>query len=70
MHNIMVQLKNENLGAFSNIAPFLEPFHTQCSFMSAIYKRFDGAGLSDILVAAQVIAEESVVRGEHYNVFT
>ena len=37
--------------------------------MSAIYKRFDGSCLCDILVAAQVIAEGSVhktLRGKHY----
>ena len=37
--------------------------------MSIIYKRFDGSGLSGMLVAAQVIAEESVEKalcGKHY----
>lgn len=69
VYALMVQLKNENPDAFKDSVPFLGPFHTQCSFMSAIYKRFDGSGLSDILVAAQVIAEGSVhktLRGKHY----
>jgi len=69
VYALMVQLSNENPEAFKDIVPFLGPFHTQCSFMSAIYKRFDGSGLSDILVAAQAIAEGSVEKalcGKHY----
>ena len=40
-----------------------------CSFMSAMYKRFQGSGLSDLLVAARVVAEgsmEQALRGKHY----
>ena len=64
----MVQLKYENLDLFDCIITLLGPFHTHCSFMSAINKRFNGSGLSD-LVAAKVIAEGSVdnaLKGKHY----
>ena len=57
---LIVQIKYENQELFDWILPFLGPFHTQCSFMSAINKRFNGSGLSDFLVAAVVISEGSV----------
>ena len=66
---LIVQLKYENQELFNRILPFLGPFHIQCSFMSAINKRFNGSGLSDLLVGAEVIAEGSVdnaLKGKHY----
>ena len=69
VYALIVQLKYENQELFDRILPFLGPFHTQCSFMSAINKRFNGSGLSDLLVAADVIAESSVdnaLKGTHY----
>jgi len=45
---------------YHNIVPFLGPFHTQCSMMSAIYKRYKGSELEDFLVAGGVIADGSV----------
>ena len=38
----------------------IEPFHTKCSFIAAINKRFSGSGLPEILVSANVIAAKSV----------
>ena len=58
VYALIVQLKYGNQELFDRILPFLGPFHTQCSFISAINKRFDGSGLSD-LVAAEVIPEGS-----------
>ena len=49
--------------------PFLGPFHTQCVMMSAIYKRYKGSELGDVLVAGGVVAEGSVdqaLKGKHY----
>ena len=69
VYALIVQLKYENQELFDRILPFLGPFHTQCSFMSAINKRFNGSGLSDLLVAAEVITEGSVdnaLKGKHY----
>jgi hypothetical protein len=69
VYTLIVQLKNENPNKFAKILPFLGPFHAQCSFISAINKRFTGSGISDILVAAGVIAEGSVEKalsGRHY----
>ena len=45
---------------FHKILPFMGPFHIQMSFIYAIYKRFNGSDISDVLVAAGVIAEGSV----------
>ena len=50
VYALIVQLKYENQELFDRILPFLGPFHTQCSFMSAINKRFDGSGLSVFLL--------------------
>ena len=69
VYALIVQLKYENQELFHRILPFLGPFHLQCSFMSAVNKIFNGSGLSDLLVAAEVIAESSVdnaLKGKHY----
>ena len=69
VYALIVELKNENPTQFDGIFPFLGPFHAHCSFMAAINKRFMESGLSDILVAADVIVEGSVdqaLSGRHY----
>ena len=69
VYTIIVQLRNENKEKFKKIIPILGPFHTQVSFITAINKRFSGSGLSDIIVAADIIADKSVdqaIRGKHY----
>ena len=66
---LMLELVNENVGLFNKITPFMGPFHIQMSFIYAIYKRFNGSGISDVLVAAGVIADGSVeqaLRGKHF----
>ncbi|KAK1893417.1 Serine/threonine-protein kinase ATG1 [Dissostichus eleginoides] len=65
---LITLLKAENPSKFSAIVPFLGPFHTQC-VMSAIYKRYKGSELGEVLVAAGVIADGSVdraLKGKHY----
>ena len=57
---LITLLKAENPDRFRDIVPFLGPFHTQCVMMSAIYKRYKGSELGDVLVAAGVIAQGSV----------
>ena len=71
VYALIVQLKYENPDAFHVILPFLGPFDIEFhgSFIYAMYKRFRGCGLSDIVVAADVIAEGSVdqaMRGKHH----
>ena len=66
---LITLLKAENPDKYHDIVPFLGPFHTQCVMMSAIYKRYMGSELGDVLVAAGVIAEVSVdsaLKGKHY----
>lgn len=66
---LITQLKAENPNKYLHIVPFLGPFHTQCVMMSAIYKRYKGSELGDVLVAGGVIAEGSVdqaLKGKHY----
>ena len=66
---LITLLKAENPTKYKDIVPFLGPFHTQCVMMSAIYKRYKGSELEDLLVVAEVIAEGSVARalkGKHY----
>ena len=70
VYALMVQLKNENRDKFQLILPVLGPFHTDISFISVINKRFQVAGLSEIVVAADIISEGSVdqaLLGKHYN---
>ena len=66
---LITQLKAENPDKYSDIVPFLGPFHTQCVMMNAIYKCYNGSELGDVLVAGGVIAEGSVdraLKGKHY----
>ena len=66
---LITLLKAENPDKYCDIVPFLGPFHTQCVMISAIYKRYKGSELGDVLVAAGVIAEGSVdhaLKGKHY----
>ena len=69
MYVLITLLKAENPDKYHDIVPFLGPFHTQCVMMSAIYKRYKGSELGEVLVAAGVIVEGSVdsaVKGKHY----
>ena len=64
-----VQIKAENSDLFKNIIPILGAFHQQMSYIYAVYKRFAGSGIADILVAAEIVVEGSVdqaLRGKHY----
>ena len=66
---LLLELKSENSNLYDKILPFWGPFHIQMSFISAIYKRFNGSGIADVLVAAGVIAEgyvEQALRGKHF----
>ena len=69
IYALIVQLRNESRKAFEKILPILGPFHTQCSLIAAINKRFSGSGLSELLVSADVIAAkyvESALKGKHF----
>ena len=69
VYSLLVEIKSEHPQKYNNIIPFLGPFHTQCCMIYAIYKRYRGSGIAEVLVAAGVIAEGSVdqaLRGKHY----
>ena len=69
VYTLIVQLRNEGNGKFDKIIPILGPFHTQVAFITAISKRFEGSGLSDLFVSAGIIADKSVdqaLRGKHF----
>ena len=69
VYTLIVQLKNENKEKFNKIIPILGSFHIQVAFITAITKRFEGSGLSDIFVSANIIADKSVnqaMRGKHF----
>ena len=45
-------------------------FHTICSFLAAIGKRFGDAGLGDVVTESEVVGSGSVaavLEGRHYN---
>lgn len=70
VYALFLELKSENPDMFADILPFMGPFHIHMSFINAIYKRFKGSGISDVLVAAGVVADGSVdqaLRGKHFN---
>ena len=55
---------------FQSIVPRLGMFHTICNFQGIIGKRFRDAGLRDLAVESEVIAEgsvDSVLDGHQYN---
>ena len=59
----------KNKEKFNKIVSILGPFHTQVAFITAIAKRFEGSGLSDIFVSASIIADKSVdqaMRGKRF----
>ena len=60
VYTLIVQLRNENKEKFNKIIPIYGPFHTQVAFTTAITKRAEGSGLSDIFVSASIIADKSV----------
>ena len=69
VYTLTVQLRNENRAAFEKLLPVLGPFHTHCSFITAINKRFSGSVLSDLIVSADIVAEKSIdqaLMGKHY----
>ena len=69
VYTLIVNLVNEANGRYDKKIPILGPFHTQVAFITAISKRFEGSGLSDIFVSAGIIADKSVdqaMRGKHF----
>ena len=65
----ILSLKSENPELFKDIIPTIGTFHQQMSYIYAIYKRFQGSGIEDILVSAGVLAGGSVekaLKGKHY----
>ena len=69
VYTLIVQIRNESDGIFNKTVPILGPFHTQVAFITAILKRFERSGLSDIFVSPGIIADKSVdqaMRGKHF----
>ena len=69
VYSLLVELVSENNQKFSKILPWLSQFHLEMSMMNAIYKRYQGSELDEVLVVAGVIAEGSVeqaLKGKHY----
>ena len=69
MYVFVTLLQVETSDEYRGIVPFLGPFHTQGVMMSAIYKRYKGSELGEVLVAGGVITEGSVdiaLKDKHY----
>ena len=45
---------------FKTVLPVLAPFHTQGSYMYAVFKRIEGSEVGDLVVNAGLIADGSV----------
>ena len=70
IYKLYLKLKSENPVKYAKLIPFIGPFHVQMSFIYCIYKRFQGSGIDDVLVAAGVVADGScdqALRGKHFN---
>ena len=55
---------------FLEVIPQMGIFHTLCTLLSIIGKRFQDAGLRDLIIESGVIAQgsvEKVLLGKHYN---
>ena len=67
--SLIVKHRNENKEIFKKIIPILGSFHTKVTFKTAITKRFEGSGLSDIFIVANIIADVAVdqaMRGKYF----
>ena len=64
-----MELKCEHPDKYKSIIPFLGPFHTQCVMMAAMFKRYEGSELEEVLVQAGIVAAGSVnqaLKGKHF----
>ena len=55
---------------FSKILPWLSQFHVETSMMNAIYRRYRGSKLDEVLVIANAAAAGSVdqaIKGKHFH---
>ena len=59
IYKLYIDLKSENPEKYAKLLPFMGPFHIQMSFIYCMYKRFQGSGIEDVLVAACVVADGS-----------
>ena len=57
-----MKIKREYSEHFKDIIVRMGAFHTTCTLLGIIGKRFQDVGLRDLCVESQVIAEESVSR--------
>ena len=65
----LVGLCSENEEKFNKILQWLGQFHLETSMMNAIYKRYRGSELDELLVIADGVAACSVdqaLKGKHY----
>ena len=66
---LIMELKCEHPDKYKSIIPFLGPFHTQCVMMAAMFKRYEGSELEEVLVQAGIVAAGSVnqaLKGKHF----
>ena len=69
VYTLLIELKSENPDKYQSIIQFLGPFHTQCVMMAAIFKRYEGSELEEVLVQAEAVAAGSVkqaLKGQHF----
>ena len=69
VYSLLVELCSENKEKFSKILPWLSQFHFEISMMYAIYKRYRGGELDELLVIPDAVASASAdqaLKGKHY----
>ena len=65
-----MEIKWKNSEVFKKVVIRMGAFHTLCTLLSIIGKRFASAGLTDLAVESGIIAEGSItsmLEGRHYN---
>ena len=70
VYALILEVKNENPREFDVIIQVLGSFHTQMAIIAAMYRRFKGSGLEDLVAGAGEIVEpgsvDQALNRKHY----
>ena len=69
VYSLLAELCSENEEKFSKILPWLSQIHLEISMMNALYKRYHGNELNELLVIVDAVAASSVhqaLKGKNY----
>ena len=70
VYALIEEVKHENPVLFEKFFPVLGGFHTACTFLATVYRRFKGSGLEDIAISDGTVkagSAETALKVKHYN---